>query len=225
MDRIIRALSFHEVTPHSRMLAIVLFLAVVPGLSFYLGMEYNETVRIVNEDALMVTLVPVDPNAAKETPKQNEYTGAWFSVRYPSDFVPKMIGTTTARNLSDEAEFTSPDGAVTFYVYSPQWAGEPDSLLPREGEMLIDENEQASISDVDGYPKRTTHWVTYGAKDGSYTRALVSIQEGFSDEEAKGGDWAVFHRVFGITYKDQESYDRYRNEYLAFKASLVQYAD
>jgi fructose-specific phosphotransferase system IIC component len=35
-------LNWHEITPLSRMLAIIVFLGIVPALSFYLGMQYQD---------------------------------------------------------------------------------------------------------------------------------------------------------------------------------------
>ena len=35
--------NWHEPTPLSRMLAIVLFVGVIPSLSFYIGTKYQET--------------------------------------------------------------------------------------------------------------------------------------------------------------------------------------
>ncbi len=34
--------NWHEVTPFSRMLAIILFVGVIPALFFYLGMQYQD---------------------------------------------------------------------------------------------------------------------------------------------------------------------------------------
>ncbi|MDG1657730.1 MAG: hypothetical protein P8H56_04025 [Crocinitomicaceae bacterium] len=33
------------------------------------------------------------------------------------------------------------------------------------------------------------------------------------------------HLIFSIKYKDQETYDEYKDQYSAFKKSLEQYAD
>jgi hypothetical protein len=35
-------LNWHEVTPLSRVLALIVFLGVVPALSFFLGMQYQD---------------------------------------------------------------------------------------------------------------------------------------------------------------------------------------
>ncbi len=35
--------NWHEITPLSRVLAIIVFLGLVPALSFYLGMEFRDT--------------------------------------------------------------------------------------------------------------------------------------------------------------------------------------
>ncbi len=59
------------------------------------------------------------------------------------------------------------------------------------------------------------HWVSVAARNGSYLRA-------FYDEE----DTLLNTRyAFGIKYRTQADYDRFRGLYLAFKASLIQFAD
>ena len=38
----------HEVTPLSRMLALILFVGIIPSLFFYLGMQYQEVKETKN---------------------------------------------------------------------------------------------------------------------------------------------------------------------------------
>ena len=42
----LRMVNWHEVTPFSRMLAIIVFVGVIPVLFFYLGMQYQDMQEI-----------------------------------------------------------------------------------------------------------------------------------------------------------------------------------
>ncbi|TAK05544.1 hypothetical protein EPO33_00105 [Patescibacteria group bacterium] len=133
------------------------------------------------------------------------WRGTWFDVKYPPGFAARV-------GAEDSAFFTSPDGKVEFYVYSPLWGGDAaaDVGLNSATERLVDEKTQ-----VDG--PTTTHWVTIAAKDGSYTRSWVDIKD--------DNFGSPVNHAFGIKYKDAAAYAGWRDAYLAFKASLVQYAD
>ena len=50
------------------------------------------------------------------------FQGAWFEVKYPQDFKAKGSLASETSDGFDSAIFTSPDGTVSFYVYSPQWS-------------------------------------------------------------------------------------------------------
>jgi hypothetical protein len=130
------------------------------------------------------------------------YTGTWFDVKYPAGF--DVSGTENA----DEAKFTSPDKKVEFFVYSPQWGGNPAEYLN------LGVNEELVSEKTD----QNTYSATIKDKSGSYTRSYLSIKnpEGTDSET---------HKVFGIKYTDQAAYDKYKEAYTAFKNSLVQYAD
>ena len=138
------------------------------------------------------------------------FTGAWFEVKYPSDFTAQgsMVSASGEENQFDSAFFTSPDGEVEFYIFSPRWGGEPTDIALRS-------NEKAGNRQVKQTAKQTvTHW-TISAQDGSYVR---SYQE--TRNEVENTVWVV-----GIKYKNQKAYDRYKKQYIAFKSSLQQFAD
>lgn len=40
-----KKINWHEPTPHSKLAAIILLLAVVPIIAFYMGMQYEATVN------------------------------------------------------------------------------------------------------------------------------------------------------------------------------------
>ena len=159
------------------------------------------------------------------------YRGSWFDIGYPKEFVvrplnPIVKNTNSADNLkkrvnTDEAYFLSPDDKVEFYVYSPLWAGDDpgymsidstEEMVSEDKEEIFDEESSAFFGDY-----KITSWVTIKAKDGSYYRSFVSIKEQVTP--------AVVHQVFGIKYSNKESYEYYKQAYLNFKGSLVQYSD
>ena len=138
------------------------------------------------------------------------FEGAWFSIRYPSDFIvrPSMHSSTSADGY-DSAFFTSPDKLVEFYVFSPQWDGNAyDITLNPTREYLIDK-------DVRNLSDRTETLFTIAAKDGSYKRSYRETTSIHSTVR-----WIV-----GIKYSSQMAYQTYQDAYVAFKKSLEQYAD
>jgi hypothetical protein len=107
----------------------------------------------------------------------------------------------------DSAFFTSQDNKIEFYIYSPQWSGEPtDVALKPDTEKLI------STKTVKAKDKTTT-WTTISAKNGSYTRFLLDTKDSST------------RKVFGIKYTDTKTLAKYKKSYQKFKESLVQYAD
>lgn len=137
------------------------------------------------------------------------YKGAWFSISYPPGFTvrPAQRSATSAGGY-DSAFFRSPDGRVEFYIFSPQWSGEPREIeLNPAIEVLVEEKRQ------EGKGKQV-RWVTVRAKDRSYHRSWVDEITGLNTRT-----------VFGISYRDQKSYQDYRQDYLRFKKSLRQFAD
>ncbi len=145
------------------------------------------------------------------------FNGSWFSVSYPDNFKasplsPKQKMDNYAYVETDEATFVSPDGTVEFFVYSPQWSGDPKSYLePLKNERIESDKTEAGKSE-DAYSP-THHWVTFVDKEGKYTRSFHSKKS------------EVTHLVFGIKYTSVKHYERYKAAYNAFKKSLMQYAD
>lgn len=159
------------------------------------------------------------------------FRGFYFDIEYPKTFTVKPTSPTTVWNKityvqTDEAYFTSPDGSVEFFVYSPLWSGDPENYLtitPTE-EIVSEKTEtgQALPHQLKD-SERVIRWVTLKAKDGSYYRSFVSIKEQVKDYT--GSEWSELHHVFGIKYRDSAAYEQYRGAYVAFKESLQQYAD
>jgi hypothetical protein len=139
------------------------------------------------------------------------FKGAWFEIKYPPDFKAKssLPGTTSSEGC-DSAFFVSPDGAVEFYVFSPQWNGDPsDVVLDPETEEI---EAQKTENRKDG---TTVKRYTIAAKNGSYSRSYIDTQNVSMNTRT----------VFGIKYSSRKFYDKYKSRYLVFKDSLVQFAD
>jgi hypothetical protein len=156
------------------------------------------------------------PAAVAEVPPLSQWPtwrGTWFDIKYPLGFAARAgkAGCIAGAGC-DSASFRSPDGAVEFYVYSPLWGGDPsvDIAMDPGTERLIDKQEEVTA-------QRTVRWATVAAKDGSYTRSTVDIVDDNYGSPVR--------HAFGITYKDAATYAAWREAYLAFKGSLLQYAD
>lgn len=149
--------------------------------------------------------------------EKTQFNGNFFLVEYPSAFMAfpeepstEFNGTTIVQ--TDEAWFTSPDSLVEFYVYSPQWGGDPDFVEVQEGETLVSEKVETEQTEMG---ERVTRWFTISSEEGEYVRSYVSIKE---------MDGTV-HKIYGISYATQEAYDYYKSAYEAFKNSLQQFSD
>jgi hypothetical protein len=137
------------------------------------------------------------------------FQGAWFTIKYPPGFkVASREPSRTAVNGYDGVSFLSPDGLCEFYVFSPQWSGEPKWIRMTRGETNAGQRAEAKSG-------RTVTWGTIRGPGGKYTRAYVDTQDHRSKTRL----------VFGIKYRDDRVYRRYRPSYLLFKKSLKQFAD
>jgi hypothetical protein len=151
------------------------------------------------------------------------FKGDYFDIAYPENFTTWVFSQKDSTDyfMTDEAYFESPEGDVEFFVYSPQWSGEPwEYLKVPESEILLStRSEVVREEEREGqYGDKIVKWMTVKSRDGSYLRSILSIRE-------QVGTGSELHHVFGIKYKDERSLARYRDEYLAFKASLRQYSD
>ena len=165
----------------------------------------------MNAIMLMLTLafVPVLHGTNTQVDKGwLSYKGAWFEVRYPSTFKVRPSLPGSSEEIFDSVFFTAPDTAVEFYVFSPQWNGDPSDIQIKGNEVLV-----SKTSDKRG--KVTVRRVTVKARDNSYTRSFEDTEDSATNTR----------KVFGIKYRDQSAYNRYRQTYLTFKQSLKQFAD
>jgi len=145
-----------------------------------------------------------------------EYGGNMFTVKYPKSFTPRPLSPEVEVDTwkfieTDEAFFKSADGEVEFFVFSPQWAGDPEWYMEAQpNEELLSEKESVDPHN----DENIKYWATFKALDGSYFRSLYSVKTEFNT-----------HHVFGIQYKDEASLSAYKEQYEAFKESLIQFAD
>ncbi|MBI5647300.1 MAG: hypothetical protein HY962_10245 [Ignavibacteriae bacterium] len=135
------------------------------------------------------------------------FEGAWFTIEYPREFVARVSLKSATGIGAESVFFASPDGAVEFYVFSPQWSGEPvDILLNERREKVVTRSEQQ----IDQY---TVTLVTIADRGGRYTRSYRDI----ITENTRV--------VFGIKYRRAEDLVRFRPAFERFKKSLRQFAD
>lgn len=159
--------------------------------------------------SLLMTLSAAPLMSGSEQGRWRTYRGAWFEIKYPPGFsVHPSLRSSSAQSY-DSAFFASADGSVEFYVFSPQWNGNPSDIeVDRSMEVAVAQNTERQ-------GERVVRRVTIRARDNSYLRSFEDVE----DEQSNT------RRVFGIKYRDQAAYNRYRQAYLTFKGSLVQFAD
>ncbi|MBF0543928.1 MAG: hypothetical protein HQM08_05835 [Candidatus Riflebacteria bacterium] len=205
------------------------FLALIVLFSTVLATGYaKENITPFNENKEKIVIggaaIPnevssngaVIPNSTKRTenPARNEHSktfkGAWFEIQYPEDFtVEPSLKSTTNVSGYDSAFFVSPSKEVSFYVFSPQWNGKPTDILlktDKETELALKKTEKNGVVVIE---------CTIAAKDGSYTRSYLDVEYTKSNTR----------KVFGLSYRDHKVYDQYKDRYIQFKSSLIQFAD
>lgn len=151
------------------------------------------------------------------------FKGAWFDISYPPGFTARPSLLYNPNSLTggyDSVFFVSPDQTVEFYVLSPLWTRDPTDLILTPNEKIVSEKIQEAPRD--SYQRII--WRTIKATDGNYARSYVDRRAstlGFDVPDVG----AYEQTVFGIKYKNQEIYEKYKNDYTHFKQSLIQYSD
>lgn len=149
------------------------------------------------------------PSEDRDAVEYQKYKGAWFEIQYPKNFTVKNSQKSSTRvDGFDSALFSSPDGKVQFYVFSPQWSGEPKDIALKSSETQTPPTTQTENG------LEIKRW-TITAKNGSYARSYESS----SETDSK------INKVFGIHYSTEKDLAEYRTQYLHFKNSLEQFAD
>ncbi len=151
-------------------------------------------------------IVPLGPLQGK----WRVHKGAYFEIKYPSSFKARpSLASNSFEGSYDSAFFTAPDGSVEFYVFSPLWNGDPKDI------QIDPVNEEYVSEDTERKGNVVVRRVAIRAKDFSYRRS-------FEDSENTENNT---RKVFGIKYRDQNAYNRYRRSYLTFKSSLRKFYD
>ncbi len=136
------------------------------------------------------------------------YVGAWFSIQYPAHLSVVERERSTSGPGYDGVSFTSDDGSLELYVFSPQWRG--DSRWAR---MRTGERQTARSRTADGTRTRTV--TTYAGPGEAYMRRIEEITDGESN---------TYH-CFGIRFTASMDATQRESIYARFKNSLEQYAD
>lgn len=137
-----------------------------------------------------------------------KFMGAWFEVEYPSDFTVRgsMISQTKGDGSFDSAFFTSPDGSVEFYIFSPKRKGEAMDITLQYNEKEGSHEKQISRKQT------ITSW-TISDKKGTYARSYQKVENHYENTI-----WMV-----GVKYKNKRTYNRYKRQFAEFKKSLIQH--
>ena len=166
----------------------------------------------MTEIILMLALLNVPALAGTSSQGGNSwrvYKGAWFEIKYPSNFQVRPSQRSSSAQSYDSVFFTAPDKSVEFYVFSPQWNGDPsDVAINSSSEVLVSQTSEKKGS-------TTVRRVTIKARDDSYSRSFEDTEDETTNTR----------KVFVIKYRNQDAYSRYRQTYLTFKQSLRQFAD
>jgi len=148
--------------------------------------------------------------AESGTAKWRVFRGAWFEIKYPPGFTARpSMKSPTASEGYDSAFFTSGDGAVEFYVYSPQWNGSPRDVSP---DAAAEKIVSAKTAESGG---RKTVMTAVKAADGSHIRYINDTEDAVSNTRL----------VFGLKCRDDAACGRFRREYALFRKSLVRFGD
>jgi len=158
---------------------------------------------------LLSIVIPTTGTLAVQS-KWQKFKGAYFEIQYPQGFKPRnSLKSNTFDGQYDSAFFTSADGSVEFYIFSPLWNGKPDDI-----EANVGTEEIVSEAHEKNGPVNTRR-VTLKAKDGSYLRSFEDTENTETNTR----------KVFGIKFRDRTAYEKYRQHYLTFKKSLRQFSD
>ena len=156
---------------------------------------------------LLCLSMPAGHAAAAFQGRWVTYRGAYFDIKYPARF--RVRPSQRTEDLYDSVFFTAPDASVEFYVFSPIWNGDPRDIEINEA------TEEYVSQDTQTRGGIKVRRATIRARDGSYTRSVEDTENTNTNNRT----------VFGIKYRNQTAYDKYRQTYLTFKKSIRQFAD
>jgi len=160
--------------------------------------------------ASTMTLIAMSCVAGAEVPRGwKTFKGSYFEIGVPPGFIAKPIvtdGNTNAVVLVNAAL------NVEFAVFSPQWDGEAPFKNAQGGEKLVSRNVKKT-------GKETAEDLSFEAKDGSYTRYVLS--QTFVDE----ANSTRTNKTFGIKVPNAKAHAQVKNLYMQWKKTLTQLGD
>jgi hypothetical protein len=137
-----------------------------------------------------------------------KFKGASFEILFPYRFTVKPSLKSAALSGYESAFFISPESDIEFYIFSAQFERRPKDIE-------FNQDKERVISDITQKNKsQTLRYYTYESRDKSYIRSY---------QETLGSDGSVLW-VIGLKYKNTQTYNRYKPEYLDFKKSFQQVA-
>lgn len=152
-----------------------------------------KTVNKAGIAVVMLVVVVFFSNPAVAAEQWRKFKADEYIVNYPAGF--------TVRHTPDGTYFTSRDKTVEFYVYSA-WMGKlaedyPYKVQPRETTIKLSHDWA-----------RGREYAFIRANDGTYLRQYVDVRDGRC------------FRVFGIKYKSEAAYKKYKPLYDKFIRSF-----
>lgn len=144
-----------------------------------------------------------------EAQESRRVVGLWFAADIPAAFDVAPVSPEGPIEEAVTARFSSPDGAVAFFIHAPQW-GRPTSLVDPQSEA---EEMEAERTVAEG--PETTTWRTIVNRETGARRSYRIIAD------TRGPTLSVY----GVEYASFDDLARWRDAYLDFLHSIERYAD
>jgi hypothetical protein len=171
-------IKFNEVTWYSKLAAVIFFLAVLPILTFYIGMEYEKT-----EEAMMPPSVVTSSPTVTNTSGYEllTYTNAKYgwSFKYPSTWkvTENKDGTSVSVDSSARAASLNPESKATFPKFTLNFSTvkktDFGTVNSKWGIITFDLKKNALVADS-CLPVSTRIGVKQGEALFQYTGSLMS---------------------------------------------------
>jgi len=160
----------------------------------------------------------LERSSVKSLKTDENYSGYYFKVDIPQGFKVDLN-----RSSNNYVTLVTDEAGVEFFVYAPMWSRYHEYLDQRIDEVLVSKEDKKlpkAGTDLSGTYRLYTYY-TYQNKNTGVLRSIVDqrSQVGLENRDSE------LRVVFGVTYPDYKTYEEYKDLYLEFKNSLVQFAD
>ncbi len=191
------------------------------GTRSFVSSTTHNTVPIIETG--VVTRWCEQPNSPTPPSQWKSYDKDFFAIMHPANFslaysFNLVEGKKDDPELeeSNTAYFVSPDKTVAFYVYSPQWSGEPSALVAGDNETGSQTADLSYLcpADKNSFDENASSTL-HVFKTNTYTREVFDVAH-----EQLGT-----RRTFAIEYRSEADRARYWQQFLLFTIGLTQYAD